>query len=48
MDQTRPIYAGRPPAASPATGLHQQHVREQTSLVMAALTGDQADAMGTA
>jgi 2-oxoglutarate dehydrogenase complex dehydrogenase (E1) component-like enzyme len=48
MDHTRPIYTGRPPAASPATGLYQQHVREQTSLVMAALTGDQAEATGTA
>ena len=39
MRQTRPAYAGRPPAASPATGLYQQHVREQTGLVETALTG---------
>jgi 2-oxoglutarate dehydrogenase E1 component len=48
MEQTRPIYAGRPPAASPATGLYQKHVREQTSLVEAALTGGPAEATGTA
>ena len=48
MRQTRPTYAGRPAAASPATGLYQQHVREQTSLVEAALTGEPAEAVGTA
>jgi 2-oxoglutarate dehydrogenase E1 component len=48
MDQTRPVYAGRPPSASPATGLYQQHVREQASLVEAALTGGPAEAAGTA
>ena len=34
----RPFYAGRPEAASPATGLHSRHVREQEALVDAALT----------
>jgi len=34
----RPFYAGRPEAASPATGLHSRHVREQKALVDAALT----------
>ena len=29
---TRPVYAGRPPAASPATGLMKTHVREQNQL----------------
>ena len=48
MRQTRPVYAGRPPAASPATGLYQQHVREQTDLVETALTGGAAEAAGTA
>ncbi len=28
----RPVYAGRPPAASPATGLMKNHVREQNQL----------------
>jgi 2-oxoglutarate dehydrogenase E1 component len=40
MRQTRPSYAGRPPAASTATGLYQQHVREQAALVQAAIAGD--------
>jgi len=48
MRQERPAYAGRPPAASPATGLYQQHVREQTSLVETALTGGPVEAAGTA
>ena len=39
IEQTRPIYAGRRPAASPATGLFQQHVKEQATLVEAAITG---------
>ena len=39
FEQTRPVYAGRPPAASPATGFHAQHVREQNQLVEEALTG---------
>ena len=28
----RPVYAGRLPAASPATGLMKNHVREQSQL----------------
>ncbi|HET6522770.1 MAG TPA: 2-oxoglutarate dehydrogenase E1 component [Geminicoccaceae bacterium] len=39
FEQTRPANAGRPPAASPATGFHAQHVREQNQLVEEALTG---------
>ena len=35
---TRPIYAGRSAAASPATGLASQHKAEQAALVDAALT----------
>ena len=34
----RPVYAGRPEAASPATGSHRRHVREQEALVDEALT----------
>ncbi len=34
----RPIYAGRPASASPATGLASQHKAEQDALVTAALT----------
>ena len=34
----RPVYAGRPEAASPATGSHRRHVREQEALVDQALT----------
>jgi 2-oxoglutarate dehydrogenase E1 component len=37
-DCERPAYAGRPEAASPATGLFNQHVAEQKKLVDAALT----------
>jgi 2-oxoglutarate dehydrogenase E1 component len=48
MARTRPAYAGRAPAASTATGSHQQHVREQSSLVDAALQGDQAQTAGAA
>jgi 2-oxoglutarate dehydrogenase E1 component len=48
MRQTRPTYAGRPPSPSPATGLYQQHVREQTGLVEAALAGGPVEAIGTA
>jgi 2-oxoglutarate dehydrogenase E1 component len=48
MRQTRPLYAGRPAAASPATGLHQQHVREQSQLIERALTGAVAEVVGTA
>ncbi len=35
---TRPIYAGRPASASPATGLAAQHKAQQEALVDAALT----------
>jgi len=35
---TRPEYAGRPAAASPATGLASQHKAQQSALVDAALT----------
>jgi len=34
---TRPIYAGRPASASPATGLASQHKAQQAALVNAAL-----------
>ena len=34
----RPVYVGRPPAASPATGLAKVHAGEQADLVKAALT----------
>ena len=33
----RPIYAGRPEAASPATGSHGKHTKEQQALVEDAL-----------
>jgi 2-oxoglutarate dehydrogenase E1 component len=33
----RPIYAGREPAASPATGLAKRHASEQAALIAAAL-----------
>ena len=42
MAHARPLYAGRSAAASTATGSHQQHLREQSSLVDLALLGDQA------
>ena len=35
---TRPLYAGRPASASPATGLAAQHKAQQEALVDAALT----------
>ena len=35
---TRPEYAGRPAAASPATGLASQHKAQQSALIDAALT----------
>ncbi|GKY86150.1 2-oxoglutarate dehydrogenase E1 component [Sinisalibacter aestuarii] len=35
---TRPIYAGRPASASPATGLMSQHKAQQEALVTEALT----------
>ncbi|MDJ0947389.1 MAG: 2-oxoglutarate dehydrogenase E1 component [Alphaproteobacteria bacterium] len=36
--QARARYVGRPPAASPATGLYSRHVQEQKALVDEALT----------
>ena len=48
MRQIRPTYAGRPPSPSPATGLYQQHVREQTGLIETALAGGPVEATGTA
>ncbi|HYD36145.1 MAG TPA: 2-oxoglutarate dehydrogenase E1 component [Allosphingosinicella sp.] len=33
----RPVYAGRPPAASPATGLTKRHAAEQAALIADAL-----------
>lgn len=38
FDQTRPIFAGRKAAPSPATGSHAQHLREQKKLIDEALT----------
>ncbi|MDX1540006.1 MAG: 2-oxoglutarate dehydrogenase E1 component [Geminicoccaceae bacterium] len=40
MRQSRLIYAGRAPAASPASGLHHLHVKKQAALVDMALTGE--------
>ena len=34
----RPVYVGRPEGASPATGLHKNHVKQQAKLVDEALT----------
>ena len=34
----RPFYAGRPSAASPATGLMKIHLKEQNELIIHALT----------
>ncbi len=34
----RPVYAGRPASASPATGLASQHKAQQTALIDDALT----------
>jgi 2-oxoglutarate dehydrogenase E1 component len=33
----RPVYAGRAPAASPATGLAKRHAAEQAALIAQAL-----------
>ena len=41
---SRPEYIGRPPAASPATGLNKIHLQEQAILCHKALTGDPAGA----
>ena len=45
---TRPVFVGRPDAASPATGLHRRHVEEQTRLVAEALGVADADKAGAA
>jgi 2-oxoglutarate dehydrogenase E1 component len=37
FNQMRPRYAGRPPAASPATGLAKRHAAEQSALIADAL-----------
>ena len=37
-DHTRPVYAGRATAASPATGFAKQHKKQQEALIDAALT----------
>ena len=37
FDQKRPVFAGRKAASSPATGSHEQHVREQKMLIDDAL-----------
>ncbi len=44
----RPVYAGRPEAASPATGNFKRHLREQAELVDAALTVGESGAAGRA
>ena len=38
FDQSRPVFAGRKAAPSPATGSHGQHLREQAKLLDEALT----------
>ena len=38
IEQRRLAYAGRKPSASPATGSHAQHEREQQQLIEDALT----------
>jgi 2-oxoglutarate dehydrogenase E1 component len=40
MGHDHPLYVGRDASASPATGSHQIHVREQKELVSAALSGE--------
>jgi 2-oxoglutarate dehydrogenase E1 component len=42
----RPVYAGRPASASPATGLAKRHVAEQAALIASAL-GHVATAAGS-
>jgi 2-oxoglutarate dehydrogenase E1 component len=46
--QKRLIYAGRPVAAAPATGLLRRHNREQAALLDAALTLPPSSARATA
>jgi 2-oxoglutarate dehydrogenase E1 component len=47
MRQAAPVYAGRRAAASPATGLYRQHVKEQATLIEAAITGGEVEVAGT-
>jgi 2-oxoglutarate dehydrogenase E1 component len=37
FDGMRPVFAGRPSSASPATGLARRHASEQAKLIAAAL-----------
>ncbi|MDP1908792.1 MAG: 2-oxoglutarate dehydrogenase E1 component, partial [Hyphomicrobium sp.] len=47
--QLRPVYAGRGPGASPATGLAKRHAAEQAALIAAALGhSSQADSSADA
>ncbi len=43
---TRPVYIGRPEAASPATGNMKRHIAEQAALVNAALSPTERPAAG--
>jgi len=40
------LYAGRPGAAAPATGIHELHVQQQQALVRTALTASAAEDTG--
>jgi 2-oxoglutarate dehydrogenase E1 component len=40
LEQALPLYAGRPAAASPATGSYKKHVEEQAGLARRALSGE--------
>ncbi|MBT4879563.1 MAG: 2-oxoglutarate dehydrogenase E1 component [Alphaproteobacteria bacterium] len=42
MKEKRPVYVGRPEAASPATGLMQKHLEEQRTIANNALVFDEA------
>jgi 2-oxoglutarate dehydrogenase E1 component len=44
--QRRLTYAGRPPAAATATGLYRQHVKEQATLIEAAISGGDVEGAG--
>jgi 2-oxoglutarate dehydrogenase E1 component len=45
-DQQQLFYAGRPHAAAPASGIHALHVRQQQSLVSAALSSSARERVG--
>ena len=45
---SRPIYAGRPEAASPATGTMSRHLREQKLLINQALGLEKINAASAA